>query len=209
MRVLITEDMPMFREIVATASRTCGHEVVAETESAIETVRLCRTLLPDLLFLDVRLPDGDGLSVAQIVRSEFPAIRIIMVTAYTTAFFIDRLAQAAVDGFIDKNVETSHALEEAFEALTRGEKWYSATFRRMRQQQSRDPSFFGKLLTPREQIVLGLVGHSFSNEQIAARLGMSVRTVEDHRSNLLHKLQLDGTPKLIAFANANGFTPIL
>lgn len=208
MRLVITEDMTMIRSEIVRWCHEHGHSVVAETTSAAETLKLCRQHCPDALLLDVRLPDGDGLRVAEAIRQHTPAIKIIVLTAYTTSYFIHRLAQAPVDAFVDKNAQTCAAIGEALTAVSQGRTWYSPGFHRVRQQQNRDPLFFGKLLTSREQSILGLIGRALSNQEISLRLGIAARTVEDHRSNLLHKLRLDSTAQLIAFAIENGFTSL-
>jgi DNA-binding NarL/FixJ family response regulator len=111
-----------------------------------------------------------------------------------------------VDGFINKNSHTCSAIGEALSAVAHGKRWFSPSFHQLRRQQNRDPLFFGRLLTDREQDVLGLVGHGLSDAEIAAQLGIATRTAADHRSNLLHKLNLDGTPKLITYAIEHGFS---
>lgn len=209
MRIVVTEDMAMIREEIVRWCREHGHSVVAETASAAATLKLCREHRPDALLLDVRLPDGDGLSVAQAIHQAVPKVKIIVLTAYTTSCFVHRLAQAPVDGYIDKNAQTCAAIGEALAAVAAGKKWFSPSFHRVQRKQKRDPHFFGKLLTAREQEILGWIGRSFSDEEIAAQIGLAARTVEWHRSNLMHKLRHDCTAKLIAFAIEHGFAPAL
>lgn len=206
MRVVITEDMLMFRELLVRSCREAGHEVVGETDSGAGAISLCNETRPDALLLDVRLPDIDGLEVVKIIHAQIPSVGIIVVTAYSSDFFFHRLDQSAVSGYIDKNAQTSRAVGESLAAVARGQRWLSPEYHRAKLRRLSDPHFFGKILTGREQTILSLIGHSFSNEQIGDRLQISTRTVEGHRSNLMLKLDLHSAAQLIVFAVEKGFS---
>jgi two-component system response regulator EvgA len=206
MRIVVSVDMAMIRHAITGWCREQGHCILAATASAAQTLRLCRRHRPAALLLDVRLPDGDGWSVAEVVRRASPATKVIVLTARPSPYFLHRVGLAPVAGYVDTHAQTCREIGEALAAVARGERWFPPDFHAVRRQQGSHPAFFGKLLTHREQTILGLIGDALSNEEIAARIGIAARTVEDHRGNLLRKLGLDGTPRLVAFALAHGFT---
>ncbi|MBS0631416.1 MAG: response regulator transcription factor [Verrucomicrobia bacterium] len=205
MRIAIAEDMMMIREFYTKVCHEHGHEVVATTANVSEIVSLCIAHRPDILLLDVRLADGDGLNTVSPLRQMVPALRIVVITAYPTPYVIQRLAQVPVEGFVDLTTQTPAAIGEALAHIGRGRICYPPNFQRAVAQQRDDPRHFSKLLSTREQMILGLIGRSLSDEEIAQQLRISPRTVADHRSNLLHKLRLANTSKLIAFAIQAGF----
>ncbi|MBS0633491.1 MAG: response regulator transcription factor [Verrucomicrobia bacterium] len=200
MRIAIAEDMMMVREFYEKVCREHGHEVVTTTPNVSDIVALCITHQPDILLLDVRLVGGDGLNTIRPLRKNVPAMRIVVITAHLTPYVIQRLAQTPVEGFIDLKTQAPTAIAETLTNVGNGRTCFPPYFRQAVHQQRHDSRHFSKLLSAREQTVLGLIGRSMSDEEIAQQLKIAPRTVADHRSNLLHKLQLANTSKLIAYA---------
>lgn len=206
MRVVVAEDMLMFREMVVRSCVEFGHHVVGQTDRGDQAVDLCRNATPDLLLLDMRLPDTDGFSVVEALRSTRLATKIIVLTAYASDLFFYRLEKADIWGYVDKNCQTVNALEAALASVSEGRRWFSPTYHEARAKRIRDPQAFSKLLTRTEQVVLSLIGEACSDAEIAARLGMAARTAQTHRSNIMQKLDIESTPKLVVYARTKGFT---
>jgi DNA-binding NarL/FixJ family response regulator len=206
MSVVVAEDMLMFREMVVRSCVAFGHQVVGQTARGDQAVDLCRHLSPDVLLLDMRLPDIDGFGVVEAMRSVRLATKVIVLTAYASELFFSRLEKADIWGYVDKNSHTMNALEAALASVSGGRRWFSPTYREARSKRIRDPHAFSKLLTQTEQTVLSLIGEACSDAEIAARLGMAARTAQTHRSNIMQKLGIECTPKLVVYARTKGFT---
>jgi len=205
MTIIITDDVIMFREMIFSACIKERHHVIASLSTASETLALCFTHHPDVLFLDARLPDSNGIAISHDISKFSPSTKIIIVSAYTSDLFFLKLSKAPIFGFIDKTTDTSKAIAVALKSAFIGKRFFSSSYQQAIRRQNNDPEFFGKLLTNREQEVLRLIALAQTDEEIACELGIAARTVQGHRSNLITKLNVDGTPKLIQFAINNGF----
>lgn len=208
-RLVIVEDQLMFREVVRKAcERDLGHTVVGECGTGAEAPELVKSLRPDVLLLDLSLPDVDGFEVAEKVLSQTPDMKILVLSSLCDDFTMFRIEQSGVHGFVDKNSNTTLVLGDALKAVEGGRSYYSAIFQKMKQARISNPVAFTKTLTEWERRILALIGLGLSDEEIGEKLGISHHTVQTHRSNILRKLKLPGTPKLIRFAIDNGFTQL-
>lgn len=197
----------MFREVLR---RVCvcdlQHEVVGEAGDGRGAVELVLKTSPDLVLLDLHLPKLDGFGVVQALRQVDPRIRILVLSSHCDPYTVYRAEKARVQGFVDKNTNTVETLKTAIAVVSRGRVYFSATFKELKAARHDDPRSFDKLLTERERSVLSLIGEPLSDKDIAARLGISVQTVEKHRFNLLGKLELTDTASLARYARDHGFT---
>lgn len=208
-RIVIVEDHLMFRDVIRTiCGRNFGHVVVGETDSGVKAVELILRERPDAVILDLSLPDMDGFNVVDRVQSEIPGLRFLVVSSHCDDYTLFRIEKSGVHGFLDKNTNTVETLQEALVAIEAGRVYFSAAFQRAKLARRNDPRSFTKVLTEWERAILSLIGQGLSDEEIGERLQLSPRTVQTHRSHLLQKLNLKGTPKLIAFAIEHGFTQI-
>ena len=117
-----------------------------------------------------------------------------------------RVEKANVHGFVDKRENVIAVVGEALRALAAGATYFSPAFENVRKARRADPHSFDKVLTESEQRILCLIGEGLADEEIGRQLEISPRTVQTHRHNILRKLRIAGTPKLIAFAMRHGFT---
>jgi two-component system response regulator NreC len=199
----------MFREVIRKAcGAEFGHKVVGATDSGVEAIKMIRKLKPEAVVLDLSLPDVDGFTVIDRVLAVSPDVRILVLSSLCDDYTLFRVERAGVHGFIDKNTNTVEALRNALAAIGQGQIYFSAAFQEARLARRADPQSFTKILSERERAILSLIGQGLSDEEIAERLSVSGRTVQSHRSNILRKLGLKNTPKLIAFAIEHGFTQI-
>ena len=209
MKIVIVEDHLMIRDVIRkVCSNDFGYKVVGETGSGLEAVQLIVKLRPDAVILDLSLPDMDGFNVADRVFRVMPSLRILMLSSHCDDYTLFRVEKSGVHGFIDKNSNTVEILRDALKAIEDGRIYFSQAFQAARLARRTDPRSFVKVLSDWERAILSLIGQGMSDEEIGERLSLSPRTVQTHRSNILRKLDLKGTPKLIAFAVEHGFTQV-
>jgi DNA-binding NarL/FixJ family response regulator len=209
MRIAIVEDHLMFREIIRKiCADDFGYEVVAEAGDGATALRVVLASSPDLVLLDISLPDMDGFSVIDILRKAGSRARILAITSAKGSFTLYRLEHSGVEGFIDKSTGSLKNLREAIEAVGSGRRYFSPAFTKAKAVRLADPGSFDKVLSDREREVLALIGHSLSDKEIGSRLKISPKTAESFRTKIMNKLGLHSTPKLIRFAIENGFTQV-
>ena len=210
MRTVIVEDHVLFRELFRKICEVeCGCIVVGETGTGRNAKRIIAATQPDLVVLDLRLPDGDGFEVAEFIRFRCPSVQILMISSHCDDYTLFQVERAGAQGFVDKNSQSIKSLALAIQALQRGETWYSPAYLEAKQARVTDPANFAKVLSDRECTVLSLIGQSLDNEEIALRLGITPATAQTHRSNIMHKLGIPGSAKLVHFALEHGFTPLV
>jgi DNA-binding NarL/FixJ family response regulator len=206
-RILIVEDHLMFREVLRKVCvRELHHEVVGEAGDGRSAVRLALTMAPDLLLLDLHLPNLDGFGVLDAVRRVAPDLRVLLLSSHCDAFTVFRAERSKVQGFVDKNTNTVSILKAAITAVVGGGIYFSDTFKQMKVKRQKDPHSFDKLLTEREQGMLPLLGEPLDDAEIATRLGVTIGTAEKHRFNIRRKLGLQSDAELMRYAREHGFT---
>lgn len=207
MRIVLIEDHLIIREAVRRAcTQEFGHEVVAETEFGAAGVQLASRLKPDVVMLDLGLPDMDGFAVAAVILKTLPTTRVLVLSGLLDDYTVFRVEKSGVHGFIDKGTNTITQVRDALDALAAGKTYYSPAFSTARLARRTDTASFEKVLSESEQEILSLIGEGLTDEEIGLRLGISPSTAQTHRSNILQKLHIKGTPKLVAFAIRHGFT---
>lgn len=210
MRILIVEDHLMFREVLRkVCTRDLRHNVVGEAADGRSAVEMATKTNPDLVLLDLHLPNLDGFGVVDALQLAAPKVRILVLSSHCDDYTVFRVERAHVQGFVDKNTNTVTILKAAIAAVGQGKTYFSDTFLRIKAARHDNPQSFDKLLTDRERAVLALIGEPQSDREIAARLGISAETVEKHRFNLLGKLGLQSTTELARYARAHGFTLVV
>ncbi len=195
----------MIRKLCA-SERRCT--VVGATDSGIKGIELILKHRPDALILDLSLPDIDGFNVADRALRILPSLKILMLSSHCDDYTLFRVEKSGVHGFLDKNSNTIEVVREALRAISEGRSYFSQAYQEARTARRSDPRSFIKVLSEWERAILALIGQGLNDEEIGDRLKLSPRTVQTHRSNILKKLDLKGTPKLIAFAVEHGFTQV-
>jgi two-component system response regulator DevR len=205
LRILLVDDHEVVRLGLATLLEDIpGVIVVGEAGSAREAMIACERLDPDLVILDIRLPDQTGVDVCRRITERWPHIRVIMLTSYTDEDLIAEAVLAGASGYVLKQVGNEELLR-AIEAVRRGEALLDPqvtqrVLQRMRQtERLLDASAF-RDLSKRELEVLHLVSQGKSNREIAEVLSVSEKTVRNHVSSLLNKLGLNNRIELATYA---------
>ncbi|MGH7958424.1 MAG: response regulator transcription factor [Opitutaceae bacterium] len=209
MKIVIVEDHQMYRDVFRKiCEQECRFAVVGEASDAQTAIALVHTHKPDFVLLDIGLKGIDGFAVVEAAAQTVLAPRTLVVSAHLTEYIIDRCERHRVSGFLDKNHNNVTTLPPALFALARGQTYFSPSFQAAKLAWRQDPRSIAKRLSNTEQTILSLITHGMTDEQIANRMGRSPKTVQLHRSNILRRLEMPGTPKLMAYAMAKGFGPL-
>ncbi len=205
MRVLIADDHALLRAgIRLLLSEVPGVKVVAETGDGQEALALIAAKRPDIALVEVSLPGLNGLDVAARARKENPSTRILILSSEANDEHIRRALIVGAAGYLLKSADRSE-LGLALRAVFRGEVWLSpevatkvaAAYARNSRSASDEPF---EVLTPRQREVLQLIAEGLSSKEIAARIGVSVKTVDTHRTELMERLGIRGIAGLVRYA---------
>jgi len=187
-RCVVVEDQGMFLQLLVAMLRTQpALDVVATARSAADGIAACSQHRPDLLILDLVLPDADGLTVAQALKVIQPTARVIILSSHAPSF----LRPAELRDMIHAVVDKTRAYEELIEEIA------TLAGADLDPDNQRQAANGWHLLTVREKDVLRLIGKGLDNRQIADHLTISIRTVETHRSRIIDKLGIQGKGELV------------
>jgi len=179
-------------------------EVVGQTGDGAEGYNLCLDLNPNLVILDIMLPNLNGSEVLRRLKSKNQKINILIFSAASSNSMVNRLLKCGVTGYIEKDAGLEE-LEKAIALVADGRSYFSPrvveAMRELMVSGGQDDSL--ESLTSREREIVQLIAESYSNKEIAAKLGMSVRTADTHRTNIMKKLDLHDVAALTRWAIAN------
>lgn len=181
-----------------------GSSVVG-ARNAEEGLALGRELQPEIILLDLGLPDRDGLDLLDDLAASARSAKVICISGYTDEVTMHRALRSPLRGFVDKTEATFENLGTAIRTVLEGQTYFSPAVRRARQSLGSDPLAFDKILSEREQALLRWFGRGLSNEEIATALNLSELTVRNHRYRTMAKLGLRTSAELIRYALEKGF----
>lgn len=205
--VALVDDNRMDRQLVSIRFKQSFEATRwREFDSGRTALDECLSNPPELMLLDLHLPDLDGLDVLSMLRNAGHTFQVVVMTSVPERFTPKDLMELNVNGFLDKG-NIRQGLFPAVSSVMDGGLFFSASRTPSTETPVRRPAPRAKhpLLSEREQEVLGFVAHGFSSKQIAAKIGLSSRTVENHRARLMAKLELTNTADLVRWATRNGF----
>lgn len=206
MNVAIVEDHRLLRDFV---KKVCLDEpdiqIVAEAATGLEAVDLITRTRPDLVVLDLELPDFDGIEALARIRKNGLQPLIIILSGYINPFWVSRIEHACIQGVVDKLTQTAEILRHAIRAVRLHQTYFSATYIEIKKIERRDPLAFEKLLSSQQILVLSMVADLLSDHAIGERLKISERTVETHRTTMMRKLGVHSRVELIQKARSLGF----
>jgi len=204
LRIVLADDHGLVRAgLRALLSELPGVEIVAEAGDGQEALKVIRELRPDVALLDVSMPGLNGLEVAARVVKEHPRTKVIIVSMHGDDESVRRALLAGAAGYLLKHSDRGE-LEMALRAVARGDTWLSPAVSKKvvaAFAEAARPSAEGLgVLTPRQREVLQLIAEGHSSKEIAHRLGLSLKTVETHRTELMERLGIHGVAGLVRYA---------
>lgn len=209
-RVLVADDHAVVREgIRHVLAEAHGFDVAGEATSGEEAIRLAAECEPDVVMLDVSMPGRTGLEVIGDVRRAAPQARVLILSVHDEAEYVLQAVRAGAHGYLRKD-SSPNELREAVRAVDRGESYFSPAMAtrlsdalRIESDRSTRQSKLAQL-TARERDVLEGIANGETNKEIAARHGISPRTVETHRESLMRKLEIHSVAGLTRLAVEEG-----
>ena len=204
LRILVVDDHEVVRQgIVSLLEHHAGFQVVAQAASAAEAITQAHLYRPDVIVMDIRLPDGSGIEATREIRAEYPEIRVVMLTSYPDDEAIFASIVAGASGYLLKQVR-GRDLVAALEAVGRGGSLLDPTITEQvldRVRRIASGTYQDELagLTNQERRILLLVAEGKTNKEIAAEIFLSDKTVKNYVSSILSKLNLQRRAQAAAF----------
>ncbi len=216
MRILLIDDHPLFREgLKAIIARNTGYEVVGEAGTAGQGLQMVRELKPDLLLIDLSLPDQSGIELIRDICHFSPEIRMMVVSMHSKIDYIVKAFQCGATGYLVKE-SASEMLMQGIECVLKGDYYMDPSVshqvvKKLAALSSKNAVVNTSgydALTIREQEVLVMLAEGLSAKQIADKLFISPKTAENHRSNIMRKLELHSAIDLARYAARIGLIDI-
>jgi DNA-binding NarL/FixJ family response regulator len=225
-RVLLADDHDILRQgLKMLLSMQQGMQVVGEARTGREAVVMSQELVPDVVVMDITMPDMDGLEACQLIRSQQPATQVLMLTMHESEEYFLKALRVGAAGYLVKKAAPSD-LQMAINSIAQGGAFLypglakalirsyitSATFETLTPHDHKIVNTSSlaqalRVLTPREVEVLKLVAEGRTNQEIADQLMLSIKTVQTHRANVMEKLDLRDITHLVRFAVRHGLIP--
>lgn len=207
-RLLLVDDHALFREgLAGLFAYQDDFDVVGEAGDSAEALAQAQRLRPDLVLMDIDLPDEDGVVTTRRLKALLPETTVVMLTVYDDADKLLDAIKAGAQGYLVKNIRSGELLTQ-LRSLAQGEAAISRRMatRLLEEFQERGEASVPEVeLTARELGVLELVAGRLANKEIAAQLGISENTVKNHLKNILGKLQLRSRRQAAAYGIAKGW----
>jgi DNA-binding NarL/FixJ family response regulator len=202
-RILIADDHAMVRDGVRNlVNQINGVEIVGEASNGNQALELFEKLKPDMLIMDISMPDMNGMDVSKSILSANPGANIVILSMYDDHDYISRCIEYGVKGYVVKN-ESSAELENAIKAVLSGKNYFSRQaqdiiFKKYSQNVSKKKNDADDVnLTKREIEIIKLIAEGLTSQEMANKLFISHRTVETHRANLMKKMNVKNAVELV------------
>lgn len=213
-RVLLADDHALVRAgIRALLQNIAGISVVGEASDGREALRLIGKYHPDVVLMDITMPEMNGLEVVTRMSAEFPDVHVIILSMHTGEEYVLQALRAGVQGYLLKGARAAE-LELAVTAVARGETYFSPAASKhladqiqKTEQNTAMPNPLERL-TPRQREILQLVAEGNTTKEIAIKLDISTKTVEMHRAQLMERLGIYDIPGLVRYAIRTGMISV-
>ena len=199
-RVMLVDDHTMVRRGLATFLKVYDDlELVGEAADGEAAVQLCGRILPDVILMDMVMPNMDGVTATGIIRQRFPTVQVIALTSFKEGKLVQDALQAGALGYLLKDI-SADKLAQAIRAAHAGRSTLSPEATQTLVQAATQPPQLGHDLTEREQAVLVWMVTGLNNSEIAEKLGVSPSTIKSHVSHILSKLDVASRTEAVALA---------
>jgi len=214
-KVLVADDHTIVRKgLCALLSEESDIEVVGEAENGRDAIKKAEQLKPDVVLMDITMPELNGMDATRQLKKRFPAIKILILSMHANDEYIFETLRAGASGYLIKRSAPTDLIK-AIHVAHRGDSFLSPSISKkviesyIHPKQNSIPEPLGlDRLTEREREVLQLIAEGNENREIAKRLFVSTKTVEAHRFKIQHKLQLHGTAELTKYALKKGLVDL-
>ena len=210
-KLVLVDDHQLVRDgIKALIADEEDIQIIGEASSGKELFEFLQVKIPDIVILDISLPDISGIEIARRITETHSKVRVLMLSMYTNEEFILNALKAGARGYLPKNANRDELLE-AIRAIYKGEEYYNELISNImirsfiRKSKDPQPEEDKKdvSLTSRETEILKMSAEGHGNQQIAEKFDISIRTVESHKNHIMQKLKLKSTAEMIKYAIKN------
>lgn len=214
--VIIADDHTIVRDgIKALLSEQEDIVIIGEASNGSELFRLLSLTTADIILLDISMPDLSGIEICERLRTDYPQIKVLILSMYTTEEYIFNAIKAGAHGYLPKNISQPELLE-AIRSISQGREYFNETISNIilksyinkAKNAETENDIREHSLSKRELEVLRLFAEGFSNSEIGTRLFISPRTVESHKNHIMQKINLKSPVDLIKFAIKNHIVEI-
>ena len=211
--VIVVDDHELFRLGIKAAieNRHPDLRIVGEAASGMELFTLLATITPDIVLLDIVLPDMNGIEIARRMKSERPEIKILAISAENTASVVQAMLDTGIEGFISKRHGGVDTFAEAIRSIVQGVDYYGKDISEIiyriyvsKKKTAEVPNEF----TEQEKRIIGLCKEGLPGKLIADRLEISLRTVNNHKNHIFRKLGITNTMEMVQYAVKRGIIQI-
>ncbi len=213
LRILLADDHKIIRDgLRSLLNAQNGMEVAAEAENGRAAVKLARKLKPDVIIMDISMPDLNGIEASRQIVEENPGAKIIALSMHVDRRYVVGMFEAGVSGYLLKDCAFEE-LSTAIHTVMKNQVYLSpkitgTVIKDYVYHLSNDKNSFSVKLSPREREVLQLIAEGINTKTIASRLNLSIKTVETHRRNIMEKLDVHSVAELTKFAIREGLTTV-
>jgi len=205
-KVVLADDHTLFRDgIKSLLAGSANIQVVGTFENGTDLIANIPHTEPDLVLTDISMPGLSGIETTKILMEKYPQLKIIILSMHLNEDFVCNSVRAGAKGYLPKDIRKDELLK-AIEAVYQGDTYFTKEVNEVlmqsllnRNQEDLESEKL-KALTKREIEIITLVGEGLINKEIANRLSISVRTVDAHKSNIMHKLELKSNVEIVKFA---------
>lgn len=203
-RIVLVDDHVLVRQSLKGLLELEGFAVVGEASDGQDGLRLTESARPDIVVMDISMPTINGLSAAREIQKKFPNTKTVLLTQHDEKQYVTEALEAGVKGYVLKNQAGSDLLQ-ALRQVSRGQVYLSpGVAQAVVESYQSNSGKSGTHLTVRERQVLQLIAEGKTTKDIAAVLGISVKTAESHRTRLMQKLDIHETASLVRYAVRHG-----
>ncbi|NOQ71555.1 MAG: response regulator [Crocinitomix sp.] len=206
-QIILADDHHVFREGIASFfDEAAKYKIAGHAANGLEVIDLLKENVADVVIMDISMPELDGIATAEIIKKDYPNVKIIMLTMHETQNYIRKLLEVGVDGYLLKTTSKGE-LYEAIDKVLAGNKFYGGDVQQIFMNSFNSDKVVTEIkLTRREKEILELICNELNTNEIAEKLFISAYTVETHRKNLLSKTGSKNVAGLVRFALENKFT---
>ena len=197
-KLMLVDDHPLFREGIAARLRMYdGIEIIDEADNGKQLLEKLKTMQPDIVMMDISMPEINGMDALEILNEKYPSIKVIILSMHDDQEYILNVIRAGAAGYLLKDISGEDMIA-AIQKVYEGGQYFSNEVAAILAKGYSDSG--SRILTTREQLVLRLISHGHNDKKIANQLDISVRTVETHKRNIKKKLEIENTSGLVRYA---------